>query len=127
MADVKTPELSLGEWHELLEPYGWADITTHAPAVRFRVPAPVLEWEIRVMLKPGREVSQPGDEWAERSHLLGQARKAVEAVKARGYWLTEDGPQIEFRGRYMYRMDPSGLPAWLAEAELRFTVRPGRR
>lgn len=125
MADVKAQELSLPEWHELLEPYGWADITATAPAVRFRVPAPILEYDIRVMLKPGREVSQDGDgEWAERSHLLEQARDAVKAVKARGYWFP-DAPRIEFGGRYMYRMGDTD-PRWVAEAELRFTVRPRR-
>src|SRR5712691_5294298 len=53
MADVKTPELSPDEWRELLGPYGWADITTRSPAVRFKIPAPILEWDIRLMLKPG--------------------------------------------------------------------------
>lgn len=120
MTDVKAQELSLDEWRELLEPYGWADITTRAPAVRFRVPVPVLEWEIRVTLKA--EPDGDRDEWVRRSDLLDQARRAVKAVQARGYFL-EDAPRIEFGGQYMYRMDPSGLPDWLAEAELRFTMR----
>jgi hypothetical protein len=129
MTDVKAQELSYNEWRELLEPYGWADITTTAPAVRFQVPSPLLEYGIRVMLKPGREVSEAGGEcqagdgeWAERSYLLGRARDAVNAVKARGYWFP-DAPRIEFGGRYMHLMGDAE-PRWVAEAELRFTVRP---
>jgi hypothetical protein len=118
MTDVKAQELSLDEWHELLEPYGWADITVTTPAVRFHVPAPLLEYEIRVILKPGRQISQ--DEWTERSHLLEQARQAVGAVQAKGYAL-HDAPDIEFGGHYMYPVD-IGAPLWQAEASLRFRV-----
>jgi hypothetical protein len=121
VTDVKAQEMSLDEWRELLEPYGWADITTHAPAVRFRVAAPILEWEVRLMLKPDREVSQPGGEWAERSRLLDQAGKAVEAVRARGYRLP-DAPRVEFGGEYMYLPGETD-PRWVAAAELRFTAR----
>ncbi len=122
MTGVKAQELSLSEWHELLEPYGWADITVTGPAVRFRVPPGLLEYEICMMLKasPDPEIG----EWDQRSYLLGQARQAVEAVRARGYAFLEAAPRIEFGGRYMHRVDQA--PDWFAEAELRFIVRPGR-
>ena len=120
MAVVKAQELSPGQWQELLEPYGWADITVRAPAVLFRVPSGLLEYEIRVMLRPGHDVSGAGQEWAERSHLLEQARAAVDAVRGKGYVLA-DPPRIEFGGRYMY-FDPESGPAWAAEAEVRFSV-----
>jgi hypothetical protein len=119
MTDVKAQELSHDEWYELLEPYGWADITTRAPAVRFRIPSPILEWEIRLMLKLARPDSQDG-EWARRSDLLEQARKAVEAVQSRGYRLF-DAPRIDLGGRYMYAQGDMD-PVFIAEAELRFAV-----
>ena len=119
MTDTKAQELSHDEWHELLEPYGWADITTRSvPTWRGCSPG-ILEWEIRVMLKgsPGGEAG----EWAERSYLLDQARQAVEAVRGKGYALA-DPPRIEFGGRYMYQLDTGAVPHWAAEAELRFSV-----
>ena len=114
---MKDRELGYNEWNELLEPYGWAEITVRAPAVRFRVPPTLLSYEIRVMLKPG--AGDDGDEWARRSDLLDQARKAVQAVQARGYRLPEP-PRIEFGGQYEYRLGHAD-PAWFAEAELYFT------
>ncbi len=119
MTDVKAQELSHDEWYELLEPYGWADITVTAPAVLFRVPPALLEYDIRVMLKGSPDTAL--DEWAHRSYLLDQARQAVGAVKARGYAFLEDAPRIEFGGRYMHQIGQG--PVWLAEAELRFIVR----
>ena len=119
MADVKAQGLSLDEWHALLEPYGWANITTRSPAVPFRVAAPILEWEICVMLKLSHPDTQDG-EWARRSDLLEQARKAVEAVQARGYRLS-DAPRVDLGGRYMYQMGDLD-PVFIAEAELRFAV-----
>ena len=60
-------------------------------------------------------------EWAHRSYLLEQARKAVEAVQAKWYVLP-DAPDIEFGGRYMYRLDRGPVPIWIAGAELSFSV-----
>jgi hypothetical protein len=118
MTDVKTQELSYDEWRELLKPFGHADITVRIPAVWFPGPPPLLEYEIRVMLKPspGHELG----EWAERSYLLEQAQQAVEAVRAKGH-LIEDAPHIEFGGRYMYRCGERA-PLWVPEASLRFDV-----
>jgi len=124
VTDVKAQELSHDEWYELLEPYGYVDITTHSPAVRFRIAAPILEREIRVMLKPSQPDSQDS-EWSRRSDLLEQARKAVEAVRARGYWLP-DAPRIELGGQYMYQAGEPA-PVWIAGADLRFTCVPSRR
>ncbi len=85
-------------------------------------PVPQLqEWELRVMLKGSPDGTL--GEWAHRAHLLDQARQAIEAVQARGYWLP-DAPRIEFGGRYRFRVDRGTLPEWDAEAEMRFTVRP---
>ena len=58
-------------------------------------------------------------EWAQRSHMLDQARKAVEAVQAKGYILTV-APDIEFGGRYRYSVDRGAEPEWEAGAEMRF-------
>jgi hypothetical protein len=121
VGDVKARELGFDEWRELLEPYGWADITVTAPAVLFRVPPGLLEYEIRMMLKASPDTRL--GEWDQRSYLLGQARQAVEAVKGIGYTFGEDAPRIEFGGRYVYLMGQA--PSWFAEAELRFTVRLG--
>lgn len=124
MTDVKTEELNPGEWHELLEPYGWGDVAVYSPAF-LRGPVPELqEYEIRVMLKGSPDGAL--DEWAHRSYLLGQARQAIEAVRAAGYWLP-DAPCIEFGGRYRFRVDRGTVPEWDAKAELRFRVRPSRR
>src|ERR1700722_10147975 len=114
---TKSRELSLDEWDKLLEPFGYADITTRQPLVMFRAPQSVLEYEIRMILKasPGGELG----EWAERGYLLEQARQAVEAVKGAGFWLP-DAPEITFNGRYMYRAGEP-RPSWYAEAGLRFT------
>jgi hypothetical protein len=115
MTATKAQELSLSEWYELLAPYGWADITTRSVAVTLRGYSPgILEWEIRVLLRPGSELTS--GEWAERSHLLEQARQAVEAVRGKGYVLRQP-PRIEFGGDYM---DPG--PMWVARAELHFSV-----
>ena len=113
---MKAQELSPDEWHELLEPYGYADITVTAPAVRFQVPPSMLMYDIRVLLKP-----RPGerDEWEQRSNLLDQARGAVKAVQAKGYILT-NAPDIEFGGRYKYFLDRGAEPEWEAGAEVRF-------
>jgi hypothetical protein len=115
MTGVKT-KLSYPEWAELLEPYGWADITTRSPAMRFGK-AGVLEWQFGVQLKAG-----PGTlgEWEQRAHLLDQARQLIDAVRAAGYWLREP-PRIEFGGEYLFRMGDED-PSWFAEAELRFEV-----
>lgn len=115
---MKALGLGYDEWRELLEPYGSADITVTAPAVRFQVPPGLLMYDVRVLLKPG-----PGgwaqDEWALRSDLLSQARQAVKAVLAKGYILT-DAPDIEFGGRYKYSVAGGAVPEWEAGAELRF-------
>ncbi len=125
MTVVKAQELSYDQWRELLEPYGWADITVRAPAVMFRVQQSLLEYDIRVMLKGSPDGGTfSADEWAHRSYLLDQARRAVKAVQARGYVLAEDAPRIEFAGRYMQQ--PGQDPVWYAEAELRFSVRLAR-
>lgn len=118
MADVKAQELSYDEWRELLEPYGWAEITASAPAVLFEVPSSMLMYDVRVLLKPGPG-SSTQDEWVLRSDLLDQARRAVKAVQAKGYILT-DAPDIEFGGRYKYSVDRGAQPEWEAGAELRF-------
>jgi hypothetical protein len=123
MTDVKTPQLSPAQWQELLEPYGWVDLTISAPAVRFQTPAELWEYEFRVMLKPPADSDAP--EWVRRADLLDQARGAVKAVRAQGYWLPQ-APRIEFAGRYMYRAGQED-PSWIAEAELRFTALPARR
>jgi hypothetical protein len=115
MTDVKAQELSHDEWYELLEPYGWADITVRWAAAS-RNP---FDYVIRMELKPG-----PGgelDEWAERSYLLEQARQAVQAVQAKGYVL-EGAPRIEFGGQYTYRIGAGPVPAWSPEARLDFSV-----
>jgi hypothetical protein len=121
MTDVKAQELSYDGWRELLEPYGWADIRTYQPAFLAGPVLGFMEYEIRVMLKGSPDGAL--DEWAHRSYLLDQARQAVEAVKAKGYWLS-DAPRVEFGGRYRFRVDRDTVPEWDAEAELRFTVRP---
>jgi hypothetical protein len=118
MTSVKAQELSYDEWNELLRPFGWAEITVRSPAVRFRVPPSLLEYEIRVMLQPGSGDSDDTGEWSRRSGLLEQARKAVEAVQARGYRLHEP-PRVEFGGRYVNRLGVN--PVWVAEASLYFT------
>ncbi len=118
MADVKAEELSLDEWCALLEPYGWADIKTWAPAMLGRS-APILEWEIRVMLKPSEDTGL--GEWPQRAYLLEQARQAVDAVRARGFLLA-GAPRIEFGGKYRYRVDRGAIPEWTAEAELSFRL-----
>lgn len=119
MTGVKAGELSLDEWHEVLAPYGYADIRA-----RHSWAGPAIEYEIHMMLapSPGGELG----EWAERSYLLEQAKQAVEAVRGKGFVLLEDAPHIEFGGRYMYRV---GEPAhsWMAEASLRFTCRHASR
>jgi hypothetical protein len=118
MTGVKAQELGYDEWRELLEPYGWAEITVHSPAVRFQVAPSLLEYEIRMMLKPGTGDSDDAGEWARRSGLLEQARKAVGAVQARGYRLPEP-PRIEFGGQYTRRLGTD--PVWFAEVALYFT------
>ncbi len=118
MADVKTQDLSPDEWHALLEPYGWADVMTRAPTF---APSALFAWhEIRVMLTPGTD-GDPG-EWVQRSNLLDQARRVVEAVQAKGY-IFMDAPRIEFGGHYKYRVDRGAVPEWYAEAEMSFRVR----
>lgn len=117
MTDVKAQELSLDEWYALLEPYGWADIRTWAPAMLGRS-APILEYEIRVMLKPS---DTELEEWPQRAYLLEQARQAVDTVRARGY-LMASAPRIEFGGEYRYRVDRGAVPEWTAEAELSFRL-----
>jgi hypothetical protein len=116
VTDVKAQELSPDEWCELLEPYGYADITVTAPAVRFQVPPSMQMYDIRVLLKPD---PSERDEWVQRSNLLDQARRAIKAVQAKGYILT-DAPDIEFGGRYKYSVDRGAEPEWEAGAEVRF-------
>lgn len=120
MADAVKTEMGYDEWCELLKPYGWADITTRSPARRIHSPLRIYDIEIRVMLAPA-PAGQHG-EWEERSYLLEQARQCVQAVQAKGHEL-QDAPRIEFGGRYMYQAGNSA-PAWVAQAELHFTV-PG--
>jgi hypothetical protein len=119
MADVKTQKLSYPEWCDLLEPYGWANITMRSPVFPGGGPALVFEWDVSLMLQasPGNELG----EWAERSYLLEQARLAVQAVRDAGYRL-HDPPGIEFGGRYMYRIGSQEPASWAAEATLRFSV-----
>ena len=115
---MKARELSLDEWYALLEPYGWADIRTWAPAMLGRS-APILEYDVRVMLKGSPDGAL--DEWAHRSYLLDQARLAVGAVQAKGYMFL-GAPRIEFGGHYKYRVDQGAVPEWFAEAEMSFRV-----
>jgi|HubBroStandDraft_2_1064218.scaffolds.fasta_scaffold100522_3 hypothetical protein len=120
MADVKAQELSYDEWNELLEPYGWAEITTRSAAASRGVSLGVVAYELRVMLRAGPD-SSTRDEWVLRSDLLDQARRAVKAVQAKGYLLL-DAPGIEFGGQYRYSADRGAEPEWHAEARLEFTV-----
>lgn len=118
MADVKDRNLSHDEWHALLDPYGWADITARSLVVPRGVPRGVAEFEFRVMLKAD---DSERDEWVQRSNLLDQARRTVKAVQAKGYVLI-DAPRIEFGGQYRYRIDRGAVPDWIAQAELNFSV-----
>ena len=119
MADVKAQELSLDQWSELLEPYGWADATTRS-LTRLSDGAHSSWYDIRVMLRPAAPDGDR-DEWVRRSGLLDQARRAVEAVQAKGYMFM-DAPRIEFAGEYRYRVDTGRVPEWTAAAELSFRV-----
>jgi hypothetical protein len=119
MADVKALEMSHDEWRELLEPYGWADITTRSLVAPRGVSLGVAEYGFRMVLKGSPDGAL--DEWAHRSYLLDQARQAVDAVKARGYVFI-DAPRIEFAGRYKYSVDRGAVPEWYAEAYLEFSV-----
>ncbi len=118
MTDVKTRPTSPDEWHELLKPYGWADVTACAPT--WAAPSAAFTWyEIRVMLSADPDGDL--DEWVRRSDLLDQARRAVKAVQAKGYMFM-NAPRIEFGGQYKYRVDRGAVPEWFAEAELSFCV-----
>ena len=121
MTKTTAQQMSYDEWPALFEPYGYADITTLAPAARFHAKPRILEWEIRLLLKGSGE---PLDEWAQRSHLLEQARQAVRAIEDKGYVL-DDAPNIEFGGSYIRRFGPciTASRSWTGEARLRFTVR----
>lgn len=119
MTDVKARQISLDEWRELLEPYGYADITTRSPWMPLGGEPPFVEYGFLVMLKssPGGELG----EWAKRAFLLENARQAVEAVRAKGYILTT-APDIEFSGDYKYRVEQGAVPDWIAAATLEFSV-----
>jgi len=113
MTSTKAQELSLDEWNELLRPYGYVDITTRWRTLGGGEP----RYDFDVMLKG---ICDGNEEWAARTHLLDQARQAVEAVRAKGY-LLHDAPDIEFGGRYMYRLGTEA-PTWIPEARVRFSV-----
>ena len=119
MTGIKAQQLSLDEWRELLEPYGWAHITVRSPLMPLGGKPPFVEYDIRVILKPS-----PGGElgeWAQRSFLLESARQAVEVARGRGYILMT-APRIELGGDYKYRVDQGTVPDWIAEAEVSFRV-----
>ena len=118
MTDVKARDLSHEKWCALLEPYGWATITTRSLITPRGVSLGVAEYEFRVMLKAD---DNERDEWVQRSNLLDQARRAVKAVQAKGY-IFMDAPRIEFGGQYKYRVDRGAVPEWHAEAEMSFRV-----
>lgn len=120
MTDVKARQMSLDEWRELLEAYGWADITVHSPLMPLGGLPPFVEYDIRMMLKAATPLGDR-DEWVLRSDLLDQARRAVKAVQAKGYILMT-APRIEFGGDYKYRVDQGAIPDWIAEGTLEFSV-----
>lgn len=110
MTDLK-PELGYDGWLALLEPHGWAEITTVTSPGR---PAS-LQFRIRLKADPAER-----DEWVQRANLLDQARRALRAVRDAGYWLP-DAPRIDFGGKYLFKTgDPE--PSWFAEADTSFTA-----
>jgi hypothetical protein len=129
VTDVKpAADMGLGDWQELLDPYGWAQVETRTPymGVRARAKMPVAEYEIRLMIKASDGYTGR-DEWAERALMLDRARQVVEAVTARGFILPT-APQVYFGGEYRYRLGQDPVPDWIAEAELSFrAIPPSRR
>jgi hypothetical protein len=111
-------EYSVDDWTNLLEPYGYVDITTHAPACLHGSPH-IISTRFDITLK-----EEPADiklnEWDRRLKLTNTAKLAVGAVQAHGFTL-EDAPRLEFGGHYYHRFGCRDMD-WSAEARLVFEV-----
>jgi hypothetical protein len=111
-------DYSIDDWTNILEPYGYVDITTHAPACLHGSPH-LISIRFNIALKE-ETVDTKLNEWERRLKVMNTARLAVEAVQAHGFTL-EDAPRIEFGGNYYHLMGRQEI-IWNAEARLMFEV-----
>jgi hypothetical protein len=108
----------MDDWTALLEPFGYVDITVHAPACLHGSPH-LLNLQFNIILKePAGDAEL--DEWERRIKMLHRAQLAVKAVQEEGYDL-EDPPRIEFGGNYYHRFGHRNTD-WNAEVRLMFEV-----
>jgi hypothetical protein len=115
---INHSDYSVDDWSRLLEPYGYVDITTHAPASLHGSPH-IISIRFEIILTEAAE-DEKLDEWARRVKALNTAKLAVEAVQAQGFTL-EDPPRIEFGGNYYHSLGRKAT-SWNAEARLSFEV-----
>ena len=115
-----SPDMSPDDWYALLGPFGYPSIESVWRSSNLAGDPYYLN--IEISLKPSDSCDLKGNEWLIRTDLLMQAMRAVEAVKRRGYPLT-DAPGIEIQGEYRFQAgqaEPEFIPSF---ARLRMNVR----